>query len=79
VPLSHISPRQGRFGKVGYALVVYLVYLNLIASTRAQLEKGVVPMVINFWWVHLVFIAFGAVLLWRRNKGVLWRKAKPAS
>lgn len=76
VPLSHISPRQGRFGKVGYALVVYFVYLNLIVVTRAQLEAGVVPMEINFWWVHLVFIAFAAVLVYRRNHGVLLRKTK---
>jgi lipopolysaccharide export system permease protein len=79
VPLSHMSPRQGRFGKVGYALVVYLVYLNLIVTTRAQLEAGNLPMVVNFWWVHLVFIAFAAVLLYRRNRVVWFRKAKPSS
>jgi lipopolysaccharide export system permease protein len=78
VPLSHMSPRQGRFGKVGYALVVYLVYLNLIVTTRAQLEAGVVPMVINFWWVHLVFIAFAGVLLYRRNRGIWFHKTKPS-
>ncbi len=76
VPLSHISPRQGRFGKVGYALLVYFVYLNLLVTTRAQLEAGVVPMVINFWWVHLLFIAFAAILLYRRNKGLFFRRAK---
>ena len=79
VPLSHISPRQGRFGKVGYALVVYLVYINLIVATRAQLEAGVVPMAINFWWVHLVFIAFAVALFYRRNHGVWLRKAKALS
>jgi len=79
VPLSHISPRQGRFGKVGYALVVYLVYFNLLFTNRAQLEAGVVPMVINFWWVHLFFIAFAALLLYRRNKGSLFRNTKPSS
>ena len=78
VPLSHISPRQGRFGKIGYALAVYLVYLNLLVMTRAQLEAGVVPMVINFWWVHLLFIAFAALLLYRRNHGVWFRKSKSA-
>ena len=79
VPLSYISPRQGRFGKVGYALVVYLVYINLIVTTRAQLEAGVVPMVINFWWVHLVFIAFAAMLFYRRNHGGWLRKTKALS
>ena len=76
VPLSHISPRQGRFGKIGYALVVYIIYLNLLVMTRAQLEEGVIPMVINFWWVHLVFIAFGGVLFYRRNPGTFLRKRK---
>jgi len=79
VPLSHISPRQGRFGKLGYALVVFLVYLNLIVTTRAQLEAGVVPMAINFWWVHLVFIAVAAVLLYRRDGGGWFRKTKPST
>lgn len=77
VPLSHIAPRQGRFGKVGYALVIYLVYINLIVMTRAQLEAGVIPMAINFWWVHLIFILFAAVLIYRRNKGALFRITKP--
>ena len=79
VPLSHISPRQGRFGKVGYALAVYFVYFNLLVTTRAQLEAEVIPMAINFWWVHLLFIAFAALLLNRRNKGVLFRRTKPSS
>ena len=79
VPLSHISPRQGRFGKIGYALVVYIVYLNLLVMTRGQLKEGVIPMVINFWWVHLVFIAFGGVLFYRRNPGVFLRKKKLSS
>ena len=72
VPLSYISPRQGRYGKVGYALMVYIVYLNLIVVTRAQLEAGVIPMMVNFWWVHLIFIAFTCALLYRLNKGVLF-------
>jgi lipopolysaccharide export system permease protein len=79
VPLSYISPRQGRFGKVGYALLVYIVYLNLIVVTRAQLEAGTIPMNLSFWWVHLLFIAFTSVLLFRRNRGVLFYKPSSAS
>jgi lipopolysaccharide export system permease protein len=72
VPLSYIAPRQGRFGKVGYALLVYIVYLNLIAVTRAQLEAGNFPLAINFWGVHFLFLATTVVLLWRRNRGFHW-------
>ena len=76
VPLSYIAPRQGRFGKVGYALLVYILYLNLLALTRAQLESGVIPVELNFWWVHGVFLALAIVLLRRRNRG--FRLGPPA-
>ena len=79
VPLSYISPRQGRYGKVGYALLVYIVYLNLIVVTRAQLESGAIPMIVNFWWVHLLFIAVTCALLYRLNKGVLFFRPGSAS
>jgi lipopolysaccharide export system permease protein len=75
VPLSYISPRQGRFGKVGYALLTFVVYFNLIAMTRAQLEAGSLPVVVNFWWVHLLFVVIAGVLLYRRNNGVLFSRA----
>jgi lipopolysaccharide export system permease protein len=76
LPLSYIAPRQGRFGKVGYALLIYIVYLNLIAVTRAQLEAGNLPIGVNFWWVHAVFLVFAGVLLYRRNWGVLFARTR---
>ena len=76
VPLAYIAPRQGRFGKVGYALLVYIVYLNLMAITRAQLEAGQLPMMLNFWWVHAVFAVLALALLYRRNRGFFPARAK---
>ena len=75
VPLAYIAPRKGRFGKVGYALLVFVVYMNLIALTRAQLENGTLPIALNFWWVHLLFAILTLALLYRRNRGVLFRRA----
>ncbi len=69
VPLSHMAPRQGRYGKVGYALIVYIIYFNLMVYTRAQLKSDSLPIAINFWWVHLLFIALTLGLLIRRNGG----------
>ena len=76
VPLAYIAPRQGRFGKVGYALLIYIAYLNLIAVTRAQLEVKTVPIAVNFWWVHAVFLVLGCVLLYRRNWGILFARER---
>ena len=69
VPLSYIAPRKGRYGKVGIALLVYIVYLNLMAYTRSQLEAGSLPLGLNFWWVHLLFIFLTIGLLIKRNGG----------
>ncbi len=71
VPLAYIAPRHGRFGKVGFALLVYIVYFNLLAFTRAQLETGALPLALNFWWVHAIFIGLGLALIYRRNRGTL--------
>lgn len=71
VPLSYIAPRQGRFGKVGYALLIYIVYLNLMAIARAQLDNGILPLGLNFWWVHALFLALAIALLYRRNRSLL--------
>lgn len=71
VPLAYIAPRQGRYGKVGYALLIYIVYFNLVVLTRAQLEARTIPLEIGFWWVHLVFLGLAFGLLYQRNRGVL--------
>lgn len=68
LPLSYIAPRQGRYGKIGYALLAYIVYFSLMAFTKAQLEAGAFPLVINFWWIHLTFLALTLGLLLRRNR-----------
>ena len=74
VPLAYIAPRQGRYGKVGVALLVFIVYLNLLAFTRSQLEDGLIPIALNFWWVHLIFLTLTVALIYRRNRGQLLRQ-----
>ena len=69
VPMSYIAPRQGRYGKVGYALLIYIAYFNLMAYTRAKLEADALPLALNFWWVHLLFISLTVGLLVKRNGG----------
>ncbi len=72
VPLSYIAPRQGRFGKVGYAFLVFLIYINLMAFSRAQIEAGVIPLAINFWWIHVIFAVLAILLLASRNRILVW-------
>ncbi|MBL6998720.1 MAG: LptF/LptG family permease, partial [Gammaproteobacteria bacterium] len=75
VPLSYISPRQGRYGKIGVALLIFILYLNLLGFSKGALERGGMPMWLNFWWVHLVFLLLSLMLLKQRIRGSIffWR------
>ncbi len=63
VPVSRASPRTGRYGSIVMAVLVFLVYYNLLGMSRIWIEQGVIPPAIGLWWVHLVFILMVYVLL----------------
>ena len=39
VPLAKLRPRQGRFARVGLAVLAYFIYSNLVAAVRVWIEK----------------------------------------
>ncbi len=63
VPLSAANPRQGRFGKMFPALMLYLGYFLLLMAGRKALEEGNIPPQLGLWWVHLVLFTIGLVLI----------------
>ncbi len=67
VPLAWIAPRQGKYGKVGLALLVFILYQNLLGFARDAMEQQNLPMWLNFWWVHVLFIILTLLLLRRRS------------
>jgi lipopolysaccharide export system permease protein len=67
VPLARLRPRQGRFGRIGIAILAYFVYSQLLAASRAWVESGVVPDYIGLWWVHGLALCIGLVLLARES------------
>jgi lipopolysaccharide export system permease protein len=68
VPLSRLRPRQGRYARVGFAIVVYFVYSNLLSAAKVWLEKGDLSPAIGVWWVHLGALAFGLYLVVREAR-----------
>ncbi|MDP9066473.1 MAG: LptF/LptG family permease [Pseudomonadota bacterium] len=67
VPLSRLRPRQGRYGRVGFAILVYFMYSNLLSATKVWLEKGDLPPAVGVWWVHLAFLGLGLYLVVRET------------
>jgi len=71
VPLSAVDPRQGRFGKIMPALLLYLGYFLLLMASRKVLEDGKIPPELGLWWVHGIILLIGATLIARdRTLGV---------
>lgn len=56
LPLSHTDPRSGRYSKLALALILYLVYSNLLGVGNTWIAKEVVPVWVGTWWVHLIAI-----------------------
>ena len=72
VPLSRLRPRQGRYGRVGFAILVYFVYLNLITAAKVWVEKGELSPLIGVWWVHLLALGLGLFLTLRQSPPRFW-------
>jgi lipopolysaccharide export system permease protein len=68
VPLSRLRPRQGRYARVGFAIVVYFVYSNLLSAAKVWIGNGKLPPIIGVWWVHLIILGLGLYLVLRQAK-----------
>ena len=64
-PLSHTDPRSGRYAKLALALVLYLVYSNLLGVGKTWIVQEKVPIWVGTWWVHIIAIIAAAILLQR--------------
>ena len=63
VPLARLRPRQGRYARVGFAILIFFIYIELAIAGKVWLERGVVPEWLGLWWVHAAVALFGAALL----------------
>ena len=63
LPLSQTTPRSGRYANLGWAILLYLVYSNLLSMGKNWIIKERVPVWIGTWWVHIVAVIILLVLL----------------
>jgi lipopolysaccharide export system permease protein len=63
VPLARLAPRQGRYARVGYAVLIFFLYINLMIAGKTWIEKGSTPEWLGLWWVHAVIAVFATGVL----------------
>lgn len=62
VPLSRTQPRQGRYGKLMPAILVYIIYVVCLNAARGVLDKGESAIPGILWLTHLMFFIFAILL-----------------
>lgn len=68
VPLARVKPRQGQYGKLIYALLIYILYVNLLALAKSWTARELIPVTLGMWWVHLLMLALALVVLIRQYR-----------
>lgn len=66
IPLSFVNPRAGRSANLILALLVYMIYSNLLSMTQAWVAQGRMSFAAGLLTVHLVMILALPLLFARR-------------
>jgi lipopolysaccharide export system permease protein len=67
IPLSFVDPRAGRSLNLIFALVIYVIYNNILSIFQAWITQGRISAVIGLWPVHLFFALLVFYMFYRRN------------
>lgn len=77
VPLAKTSSRTSRFDRIGLAILVYLVYTNLLGVGRNMIESGKAPGWLGISWVHVTVLVFAlAALAWQSGVRIRFRRRR---
>lgn len=63
LPLSRVSPRAGRYSRLFVAIVICIVYFNLLTVSKRWVAEAHLAPEIGVWWVHLSLFIFATALL----------------
>ncbi|HSW93190.1 MAG TPA: LPS export ABC transporter permease LptF [Gammaproteobacteria bacterium] len=68
IPLSQVKPRQGRYATLLTAILLYVVYMNLLFAGRNLIEQKIVVPWVGLFWVHALVLMVIMGLLWRTRR-----------
>jgi len=63
VPLSHLRPRQGKYSALLPAVLLYIVYINLLFVARDWVEAKLISPYLGMWWVHAIVLLLLALFI----------------
>jgi len=66
IPLSYVNPRAGRSLNLILAIVLYMLYSNMISVTNAWVGQGKLSPGVGLWGIHTVMLVVTALIFYRR-------------
>lgn len=77
IPLSFVNPRAGRSINIVMAILIYMIYNNLLGMTNVWVTRQKVGAFVGLWGVHLGMLAIlCALFYWRLSVFSLFRRKR---
>ncbi|MBY0436963.1 MAG: LPS export ABC transporter permease LptF [Burkholderiales bacterium] len=76
IPLSHVNPRVGRSLNYVFAIMLYMLYSNLLSIVQAWIAQGRLAPAIGFWVVHAVMLAVALAMFSRHAFALSWPRLR---
>ncbi|MSQ80791.1 MAG: LPS export ABC transporter permease LptF [Candidatus Methylopumilus sp.] len=67
VPLSFTNPRAGRSLNIIFAVLIFIIYNNLLAIMNTFITLKKIDIAIGFWPIHLIFLLIAIYLTYKRS------------
>jgi len=76
IPLGFVNPRGGRSANLMVALLVFVIYLNMVNVFQAAVVQQRLPLAVAWWPIHFIAFAFLVILFsWRLFLNSPWHPA----
>jgi lipopolysaccharide export system permease protein len=66
IPLGYVNPRAGRSLNLILAIVLYMLYSNMISVTNTWVGQGKLSPGIGLWGIHAVMLVITSLMFFRR-------------
>jgi len=74
IPLSFVNPRAGRSMNIVLAILVYMIYSNVLSIMQASIAQSRIDVVTGMWGVHAAMLLLLLGMFYRRlSVFSLWR------
>ena len=74
IPLSFVNPRAGRSFNLIIAVVLYMVYNNMMGVINTWLAQSKISIFIGLWGLHVVMSIMLVVMFYNRLSVYTWRR-----